>query len=144
MDARSELPGRYGGVRGCGDVPWHHVQHREWGGGRSRREPRARFDSYPSLQQLCATGSVARQYYAANGLVDLRFDRVVQELRPLHHARRGRYGSAREVCDTDDLKLFSVNDNLTATGVRLDLKLAPDLGFFILGEWGTDKNGGPM
>jgi hypothetical protein len=43
----------------------------------------------------------------------------------------------------DDFRLFNINDNLTALGARLQLRVARNVVVFGLGEWGGYKDGGP-
>jgi hypothetical protein len=52
-------------------------------------------------------------------------------------APRGGFGTP------DDFVLFNINDNLTAFGGKLELELPRRVEFFILGEFGAYKGGGP-
>ena len=101
------------------------------------------------------TSDAARSYWQANLVLELerllglrRFEPVVTLWYknfdpytipggPGGTAPRGAFGTP------DDFNLFNVNDNLAAFGIRLDLALRKNLGFFILTEWGAYKNGGP-
>jgi hypothetical protein len=107
--------------------------------------------SYATYTQ---TGDVARVYYQASLVIDLetlarmpRFGPVVtvwyKNFDP--YTIPGGLGSVPRggFLTPDSFHLFNVNDNLTAVGSRLDLRLLNNLTVFALGEWGTYKDGGP-
>ncbi len=100
------------------------------------------------------TGDVARGYFEAELLFDLKELAVIQQFEPVltiwyknfdPYTIPGADGSVPRggFLTPDDFKLFNINDNLTAVGAQLELQLVSNVAFFALGEWGTYKAGGP-
>lgn len=108
--------------------------------------------AYASYTQ---TGDLARSHWQANLVLELerliglrRFEPVVTLWYknfdaytipggPGGTAPRGAFGTP------DDFILFNINDNMTAYGGKLELELPRRVEFFVLGEFGTYKGGGP-
>ena len=99
------------------------------------------------------TGDVARDYYVAEVAFDLK-ELAGMGLHPVltfsykdlaPYTIPGADGTVPQggFQTPDDLKLFNINDNLTAVGTRLELELLSNVAFFSLGEWGAYKDSGP-
>jgi hypothetical protein len=98
------------------------------------------------------TGEVARAYYNAEAVFDFQklTGMALHPVLTVWYKNLGPYtipGSDGTVpqggfLTPDDFKLYNVNDNLDAVGANLELRLAENMAFFALGEWGTYKNGG--
>lgn len=101
------------------------------------------------------TGDVTRSHYQVNLELDLKTLAKMERHEPkvtLWYKNLGPYtipggpgGTAPRggFWTPDDFNLFNINDNLTAFGAKLDVLLHPSVGAFVLGEWGSYKDGGP-
>ena len=107
--------------------------------------------SYGSYTQ---TGDVARAHYQAQLVFDLKELAGIQGFEPVltvwyknfdPYTIPGGDGTVPRggFLTPDDVKLFNINDNLTAVGALLELQLLSNAAFFVTGEWGTYKDGGP-
>ena len=106
--------------------------------------------SYGSYTQ---TGDVAQAYYTAEAAFDLK-TLAGMDLHPIltvwyknldPYTIPGSDGTVPQggFLTPDDFKLFNINDNLGALGGSLELRLASNVVFFALGEWGAYKSGPP-